>query len=73
MPSATDPLQVLDITSGKVKSSKHYTFLQLRSHITLVMGCSSSTAVTIALDICPKGILLEFQGCIVHCLITDSY
>ena len=71
MPSATDPLQVLDISSGKVKSSKHYTFLQLRSHITL--GFSSSTAVTIALDICPKGILLEFQGCIVHCLITDSY
>ena len=72
MPSATDPLQVLDISSGKVKSSKHYTsFLQLKSHITL--GFSSSTAVTIALDICPIGILLEFQGCIVHCLITDSY
>ena len=52
MPSATDPLQVLDSSSGKVKSFNHYTFLQLRSHITL--GFSSSTAVTIALDICVK-------------------
>ena len=59
MPSATDPSQVLDISSGKGKSFKHYTFLPLRNHITL--GFSSSTAVTIASDICPKGILLEFQ------------
>ena len=60
MPSARDPLQVLDISRGKLKSFNHYKFLQLRSHITL--GFSSSTAVTIALDIMCKGIRLEFQG-----------